>query len=34
MIAEGVETAAEAEVVEELGCHLLQGYFFGKPGRI
>ena len=34
VIAEGVETQAEAEVVEELGCHLMQGYLFGRPGRI
>jgi EAL domain-containing protein (putative c-di-GMP-specific phosphodiesterase class I) len=34
VIAEGVETPAEAEVVEELGCHLLQGYLFGKPGPV
>jgi diguanylate cyclase (GGDEF)-like protein len=31
VVAEGVETAAEADCVEELGCHLMQGYFFGKP---
>jgi diguanylate cyclase (GGDEF)-like protein/PAS domain S-box-containing protein len=34
VIAEGVETSAEVEVVEELGCHLLQGYLFGKPGAV
>jgi diguanylate cyclase (GGDEF)-like protein len=32
VIAEGIETEAEAEVVAELGCHLLQGYLFGRPG--
>jgi diguanylate cyclase (GGDEF)-like protein len=31
IIAEGVETAEEARVVGELGCHLAQGYFFGPP---
>jgi diguanylate cyclase (GGDEF)-like protein/PAS domain S-box-containing protein len=29
--AEGVETAAQAGVLQSLGCHSLQGYFFGKP---
>ncbi len=31
VIAEGVENEAEASTVEALGCHLLQGYYFGKP---
>ena len=31
VVAEGVETAREADTVVELGCHLLQGYFFGRP---
>jgi EAL domain-containing protein (putative c-di-GMP-specific phosphodiesterase class I) len=31
VIAEGVETTEEAEVCRELGCHLGQGYFFGRP---
>lgn len=30
-VAEGVETAAEAEVLRECGAHLLQGYHFGRP---
>ncbi|RST30612.1 phosphodiesterase [Sphingomonas ginkgonis] len=29
--AEGIETEAEAEVMRELGCHQLQGYYFGRP---
>jgi DNA-binding NtrC family response regulator len=32
-IAEGVETALERDQLVELGCDLLQGYLFAKPGR-
>jgi EAL domain-containing protein (putative c-di-GMP-specific phosphodiesterase class I)/CheY-like chemotaxis protein len=31
LVAEGVETAAEAEALERLGAHLLQGYYYGRP---
>lgn len=31
VIAEGVETLEERDVVVGLGCRLLQGYFFGRP---
>jgi EAL domain-containing protein (putative c-di-GMP-specific phosphodiesterase class I) len=31
IIAEGIETAAEAKVLVELGCDLLQGYLLAKP---
>jgi EAL domain-containing protein (putative c-di-GMP-specific phosphodiesterase class I) len=33
LIAEGVETAAERDTLIELGCDLLQGYLFARPGR-
>jgi diguanylate cyclase (GGDEF)-like protein/PAS domain S-box-containing protein len=29
--AEGVETAEEAELIRNLGCDKIQGYFFGRP---
>ncbi|MEP2234282.1 MAG: EAL domain-containing protein [Alteripontixanthobacter sp.] len=29
--AEGVETAEEAEMILELGCKKIQGYYFGRP---
>ncbi len=31
LVAEGVETEGEAEVLKEIGAHLLQGYLFGRP---
>jgi EAL domain-containing protein (putative c-di-GMP-specific phosphodiesterase class I) len=33
-VAEGVETAAEAEVCARLGFTLAQGYHFGRPGPV
>ncbi|MEE8599818.1 putative bifunctional diguanylate cyclase/phosphodiesterase [Euzebya tangerina] len=30
-VAEGVETAAQRDLLIELGCDRLQGYFFGRP---
>lgn len=32
VIAEGVETEAEAQTLVELGCDLLQGYLIARPG--
>ncbi|MCB9557545.1 MAG: EAL domain-containing protein [Deltaproteobacteria bacterium] len=31
VIAEGIERQQEAEVVAQLGCHLMQGYHLGRP---
>jgi EAL domain-containing protein (putative c-di-GMP-specific phosphodiesterase class I) len=31
LIAEGIETASEAEALKSMGVGLLQGYFFGRP---
>ena len=31
LIAEGVETKAQADFLQSLGCHFMQGYFFGRP---
>ena len=33
IVAEGIESARERDVLIELGCDLLQGYLFAKPGR-
>lgn len=30
-VAEGVETEEQLRVLEELGCHIAQGYLFSKP---
>ena len=30
-VAEGVETADEAYMLRDLGCDMVQGYFFGRP---
>ena len=31
VIAEGIETEEEKKVVNDLGCYLLQGYYFARP---
>ena len=31
VVAEGVETAAQRDILRELGCHVVQGYFAGRP---
>lgn len=31
VIAEGVEYIEQVEILKELGCHLIQGYYYGKP---
>jgi len=33
VIAEGVETPAERDMLASLGCYLLQGYLFARPER-
>ena len=33
VVAEGIETIAERDCVRQLGCDLLQGFLFARPGR-
>jgi len=32
LVAEGVETVEAARLLHEMGCDLVQGYYFGRPG--
>ncbi len=34
LVGEGVEVVEERDVLADMGCDLLQGYFFGKPARL
>jgi diguanylate cyclase (GGDEF)-like protein/PAS domain S-box-containing protein len=34
VIAEGVETEEQRDVLSRLGCHRYQGYLFGRPGPV
>ena len=31
VVAEGIERSTQARVIQELGCHYAQGYFFARP---
>jgi diguanylate cyclase (GGDEF)-like protein/PAS domain S-box-containing protein len=31
VVVEGVETAAQFELLKEWGCHIMQGYYFSRP---
>lgn len=34
VIAEGVETAAQADTIHSAGCRFAQGYLFGRPALL
>jgi EAL domain-containing protein (putative c-di-GMP-specific phosphodiesterase class I) len=34
VVAEGVETAGQLAVLQELGCDFIQGYYFSKPLKL
>lgn len=34
VIAEGIESQEQANALNQLGCHLMQGYYYGKPMKI
>ena len=31
VIVEGVETTAQLELLDDLGCHVVQGFYYGRP---
>lgn len=31
LVAEGVETSEQASCLDRLGCHIIQGYYYGRP---
>ena len=31
IIAEGVETKEQADLLKSIGCEIIQGYYFSKP---
>jgi len=34
VVAEGVETKAQAELLASLQCNLLQGFYFARPQQL
>ena len=33
VVVEGAETAAQVELLDDLGCHIVQGFYFGRPTK-
>jgi diguanylate cyclase (GGDEF)-like protein len=31
VVVEGAETAAQVEILDQLGCHIVQGFYYGRP---
>ena len=34
VVAEGVETQAQVDLLKDIGCELAQGYFYSKPAAV